>query len=148
MKLEIRTNVVNGNLKRNREQIKRAIESFEGKEITITFAKAKKYRSNNQNSYYWGVCIPLVQSGLKEATGEYFVNNNIHYDILLKMFAPELEIVNKSTGQIMTRQISSSDMTTTQFLEFIMEVQKWASEFLGINIPDPNEEILINFEND
>lgn len=148
MKLEIKTNVVNGNLKRNREQIKRAIESFEGKEITITFAKAKKYRSNNQNSYYWGVCIPLVQSGLKEATGEYFVNNNIHYDILLKMFAPELEIVNKSTGQIMTRQISSSDMTTTQFLEFIMEVQKWASEFLGINIPDPNEEILINFEND
>lgn len=148
MKLEIRTNVVNGNLKRNREQIKRAIESFEGKEITITFAKAKKYRSNNQNSYYWGVCIPLVQSGLKEATGEYFGTNNIHYDILLKMFAPELEIVNKSTGQIMTRQISSSDMTTTQFLEFIMEVQKWASEFLGINIPDPNEEILINFEND
>lgn len=148
MKLEIKTNVVNGNLKRNREQIKRAIESFEGKEITITFAKAKKYRSNNQNSYYWGVCIPLVQSGLKEATGEYFGTNNIHYDILLKMFAPELEIVNKSTGQIMTRQISSSDMTTTQFLEFIMEVQKWASEFLGINIPDPNEEILINFEND
>ena len=148
MKLEIRTNVVNGNLKRNREQIKRAIESFEGKEITITFAKAKKYRSNNQNSYYWGVCIPLVQSGLKEATGEYFGTNNIHYDILLKMFAPELEIVNKSTGQIMTRQISSSDMTTPQFLEFIMEVQKWASEFLGINIPDPNEEILINFEND
>jgi hypothetical protein len=148
MKYQIRSNVINGNLKRNRDHIKQAIASFEGKEVIISIDKAKKNRSNNQNSYYWGVCIPLIQSGLKEATGEYFGIDNIHYDILLKMFAPSLEVVNKSTGQILSRQISSSDMTTIQFMEYVMEVQKWASEFLNINIPDPNEEILISFDND
>ena len=69
MKFQIKSNVVNGNLKRNREQIKQAIASFEGKEIIITIDKAKKTRSNNQNNFYWGVCIPLIQSGLKDATG-------------------------------------------------------------------------------
>ena len=148
MEIQIRSNVIDGNLKRNREQIKQAIASFEGKEVIISIEKAKKNRSNNQNSYYWGVCIPLIQSGLKEATGEFFGNDNIHYDILLKMFAPTFDVVNKLSGQIMSRQISSSEMTTTQFCEYIMEVQKWASEFLNINIPDPNEEILISFDND
>ena len=148
MKYQIRSNVVNGNLKRNREQIKKAIAEFEGKEVVISIDKAKKNRSNNQNSYYWGICIPLIQSGLKEATGEYFGSENIHYDILIKMFAPSLEIVNKLTGQILSKQISSSEMTTIQFMEYVMEVQKWASEFLNIDIPDPNEEILISFDND
>ena len=148
MKFQIKSNVVNGNIKRNREQIKQAIASFEGKEIIITIDKAKKTRSNNQNNFYWGVCIPLIQSGLKDATGEFFGNDNIHYDMLLKMFAPTFDVVNVHNGLVMSRQISSSEMTTTQFCEYIMEVQKWASEFLNINIPDPNEEILISFDND
>ena len=145
MKYQIKSNVVNGNLKRNREQIKQAIASFEGKDIIISIDKAKKSRSNQQNNFYWGVCIPLIQSGLKEATGEYFGSDNIHYDILLKMFAPQYEFVNKNTGQILSKQISSSEMTTTQFCEYIMEIQKWASEFLNIDIPNPNEEILLDF---
>jgi hypothetical protein len=39
-------------------------------------------------------------------------------------------------------------MTTTQFMEFILEVQKWSAEFLGVDIPNPNEENLITFSND
>ena len=148
MKFQIKSNVVNGNLKRNREQIKQAIASFEGKEIVVTIDKAKKTRSNNQNNFYWGVCIPLIQSGLKDATGEFFGNDNIHYDMLLKMFAPTFDVVNIHSGQVMSRQISSSEMTTTQFCSYILEIQKWAAEFLNIDIPDPNEEILISFDND
>lgn len=145
MKIQIRSNVVDGNLKRNREQIKQAIASFEGKEIIISIDKSKKTRSSNQNSYYWGVCIPLIQSGLKDATGEFRSSENIHYNILLPLFSPSLEIINIDTGQILTERMSSSEMTTTQFMEYVMEIQKWASEFLNINIPDPNEEIMLDF---
>lgn len=145
MKFQIKSNVVNGNLKRNREQIKQAIASFDGKEIIITIDKAKKTRSNKQNNFYWGVCIPLIQSGLKDATGEFFGNDNIHYDMLLKMFAPTFDVVNVHNGLVMSRQISSSEMTTTQFCSYILEIQKWAAEFLNIDIPDPNEEILLDF---
>ena len=145
MKFQIKSNVVNGNLKRNREQIKQAIASFEGKEIIITIDKTKKTRSNNQNNFYWGVCIPLIQSGLKDATGEFRSSENIHYNILLPLFSPSVEIINTDTGQVLTERISSSEMTTIQFMEYVMEIQKWSSEFLNIDIPDPNEEILLDF---
>jgi len=145
MKFQIKSNVVNGNIKRNREQIKQAIASFEGKEIVITIDKAKKTRSNNQNNFYWGVCIPLIQSGLKDATGEFRSSENIHYNILLPLFSPSVEIINTDTGQVLTERISSSEMTTTQFMEYVMEIQKWSSEFLNVDIPDPNEEILLDF---
>jgi hypothetical protein len=143
MKYEIRTNVLNGNLKRNRNLILNALESFEGQEVILTIQKARKSRTNPQNSFYWGVVLQLVQQGLKDATGEFRTIENIHYNILLKMFSPENEIVNIETGECITEKITSSEMTTTQFAEYIMEIQKWSAEFLGISIPNPNEEITL-----
>lgn len=148
MKIEIRTSIENNIFKRNRNLVLNAIKHFNNKEVVITFSKAKKERSNQQNRFYWGVVIPLIQNGLLEATGELRSNENIHYKILLPMFAPVNELVNKDTGECITEKITSSDMSTTQFMEFILEVQKWAAEFLNIDIPNPNEETLINFEND
>lgn len=143
MKYEIRTSVENGNLKRNRNLIIEAIRSFEGQQVVITLEKAKKKRSNPQNRFYWGVCLPLIQSGLKEATGEFRTAENIHYKILLPLFAPQNEIINKDTGECITEKLTSSELTTTQFCEYILEIQKWAAEFLGITIPDPNSEIYL-----
>ena len=61
------------------------------------------------------------------------------------MFSPSVEIINTDTGQVLTERISSSEMTTIQFMEYVMEIQKWSSEFLNVDIPDPNEEILLDF---
>jgi len=145
MKVSITTSIVNNLFKRNRNLILDAINSFNGQEVVVTFEKAKKKRSNPQNQYYWGVCIPLIQNGLKEATGEFRTVENIHYKILLPLFAPTNEIVNTDTGESLCEKLSSSEMTTTQFCEYIMEIQKWAIEFLGIDIPSPNEHIEIIF---
>lgn len=146
MKINITTSIVNGVFKRNRNLVLQAIQSFNGKEVVITFSKPKKSRSNNQNAFYWGVVLPLVQKGLLDATGELRSNDNIHYKILLPLFAPTNEIVNTDTGESLLERLTSSEMTTTQFCEYIMEVQKWGAEFLGIDIPSPNEENLINFD--
>jgi hypothetical protein len=146
MKLEITTSIVNGIFKRNRNLVLQAIQSFNNKDVVISFSKPKKTRSNNQNAYYWGIVIPLVQNGLLDATGELRSINNIHYKILLPLFAPINEIVNKETGECIVERLTSSDLTTTQFCEYILEIQKWGSEFLGIDIPSPNEENLLNFD--
>jgi hypothetical protein len=141
---KIRTNVINGNLQRNRNLIVNVIRSFEGKEIELSFSRPKKERSNKQNSHYWGFVLPIVQTGLMDATGELRSVENIHYRILLPMFAPEAEISNKHTGEIITEKLSSSEMSTIQFMAYMQEIQKWGAEFLGIDIPDPNEKILLN----
>jgi hypothetical protein len=146
MKIEITTSIVNGLFKRNRNLVLNAIKSFNDKDVVITFSKPKKSRSNNQNNFYWGVVLPLIQKGLLDATGELRSNDNIHYNILLPLFAPTNEIINIDTGECINERLTSSEMTTTQFCEYIIEIQKWAAEFLGIDIPSPNEENLINFD--
>lgn len=146
MKIEITTSIVNGLFKRNRNLVLNAIKSFNDKDVVISFSKPKKSRSNNQNSFYWGVVLPLVQKGLIDATGELRSNDNIHYRILLPLFAPTNEIINVDTGECINERLTSSEMTTTQFCEYIIEIQKWAAEFLGIDIPSPNEKILLNFD--
>lgn len=146
MKHTIRSKVENGKLIRNRKQLNDVVSSFEGKEISITVEKAKKHRSNQQNRYMWGCLLPIVQQGLLEATGELRSVESIHYGILLKMFAPEREIVNTNTGEVITEAISSSEMSTVEFMSYIQDIQKWAAEFLGIDIPSPNEETTLNFD--
>ena len=142
-KITLVSHVENGNLKRNRNLIKDAIRTFEGKDIEVTLQRKRKRRSNPQNSYYWGIVLPLVQEGLKEATGEVRDFNSIHYQILLPLLAPKREIINTDTGMIISEKITSSEMTTPEFSEFVMEIQKWSAEFLGINIPDPNQELIL-----
>lgn len=142
-KISIISSVSNGKLKRNINLIQDAIKSFEGKDIEITIQKKSKIRSNNQNAYYWGIVLPLVQNGLKEATGEIRDYNSIHYQILLPLFSPTRDIVSLETGMVVSEKLTSSVMTTIEFMDYISSIQKWASEFLDINIPNPNEEITL-----
>lgn len=145
-KISIISSVVNGNLKRNRILITNAIKSFEGKNITITIERLKKKRSNNQNSYYWGVVMPILQSGLYDATGETRSIESIHYQIVLPLLSPKREIINKESGEVIVESMTSSEMTTTEFCEFIIEIQRWAMDFLNVEIPDPNSELTLSFK--
>lgn len=142
-KISIISSVVNGNLKRNRNLIKDAIATFEGKDIEITIQRKRKSRSNMQNAYYWGLVLPLVQDGLKDATGEVRDLNSIHYQILLPLLSIDREILNTDSGQVICEKLTSSEMTTTEFSEYVMNIQKWSAEFLNINIPDPNQELTL-----
>lgn len=142
-KITLISHVENGNLKRNRNLITDAIKTFEGKDVEITLQRKRKTRSNPQNSFYWGVVLPLVQMGLKDATGEVRDFNSIHYQILLPLLAPKRDIVNTDTGMVISEKMTSSELTTTEFSLYVDEIQKWAAEFLGINIPDPNEELML-----
>lgn len=146
MKMEITTSIVDGKFKRNRNLVLKALNGFDGKDVVLTLAKPRKTRTTPQNAYYWGIVLPLVQQGLLDATGELRSFNDIHYKILLPMFAPVNEIVNKSTGEVLEERITSSGMTTTQFCGYINDIQKWGAEFLGTDIPDPEEQPMMDFK--
>ena len=141
MKYEIRTNVLNGNLKRNRNLILNALESFEGQEVILTIQKAKKRRSNPQNSFYHGVVIPIMQQCLKDA-GYLMTNESVH-DMLKLRFLKESILVNENTGEYIERIKSTTELTTTQFAEYILDIQKFAVEYFNVIIPDPNQEITL-----
>jgi hypothetical protein len=78
MKTEILTSVHNNVFKRNRNLVLDAIKSFNGSEVIVSFDKPKKKRSNNQNAFYWGVLIPLMQKGAKDTWGESWSIDKAH----------------------------------------------------------------------
>lgn len=144
MKVQITSNVINGNLKRNRSEILETIKSFEGRDVLITFEKPKKKRSNNQNSYYWGIVIVLIKSALKD-TGNNLNTNDVH-DLLRLKFLKETISIKYETGEVIERVRSTTELTTSQFMDYIAEIQQFAAEYFDLIIPDPNTEIILNFD--
>jgi hypothetical protein len=37
-------------------------------------------------------------------------------------------------------------MTTSEFMDFIVNIQKWSAEFLQVDIPNPNEQTTLNLD--
>ena len=141
MKVTIRTTVINGNIKRNRSQLVSAFKQFEGHDIDIAIQKAKKTRSNPQNRYYWGVIIPLIRKGLKDVTGEVWTAEATH-DILKHKFL--VDDVPLADGLFVERIKSTTELDTFDFCEFSERCRAFAAEYLGVSIPEPNEQM--NFE--
>jgi hypothetical protein len=141
MKYEIRSNVINGNLKRNRNLILDALKSFEGQEITITLQKAKKRRSNPQNSFYHAVCVPIMQQCLKDAG--YLMTLEQTHEMLKLRFLKESILVNEQTAEYIERIKSTTELSTIEFMEYILDIQKFAIEYFNTEIPDPNQNITL-----
>lgn len=139
--MKIDTNIEDGKFKRNRNWILRALQQFEGKNITLTIEQTKSKRSNPQNKYYWGLVIPLIKEGLYNNYGQVFNTETIHYYLLSARFAPVNTLINEDTGEVIDIKIRTSEMSKTQFSDYILEIQKFAAEFLNIEIPLPNEKL-------
>jgi hypothetical protein len=143
-KITIISDVQGGNLKRNRNLIIDAIRSYEGKSVSITFEKPKKKRSNPQNAFYYGVIIPIVQNCLRDA-GHIITNEGAH-DLIKLKFLKEVILTNEDTGEVVERVKSTTELSTSQFMDFVAEIRIFTLEYFGVNIPEPNENLTLKFD--
>jgi len=127
----------------NPKKFKESIKYYRNKNVTITFEKTVKKRSLNQNSYYWGAVIPIIQEGYLSA-GYRYTKDEVHDE--LKAAFSKGEKINEETGEIKTFIKSTSEHTTLEFMTYIQTIQQWASEDLGVVIPDPGEQLEAEFE--
>ena len=135
--------VKNGELKIvNRPQFNRELEYFEGKDVEVQVRKKRKKRSLMQNAYYFGVVVPCVVEGLKDAG--YRVNRELAHEFLKSKFARE-EIVNEETGEVLSIIGSTAKMTTSKMMDYFAEITQWAAEYLNIQIPLPGEQTEIDY---
>lgn len=137
MKASIIGSVESGVLKYNQKTFSDLIKGFEGKRVELTISKAKKERSNQQNRYYWGCVIPILRNSLKDL-GNVFTPEQVH-DLLKYKFLKE--DVHIKEGEFIEKVKSSTELSTSEFMDYIDEIQKWSAEFFGVVIPDPNEQI-------
>ena len=143
-KITITTDIVNGQIKRNRKLVLEAIQSFEGKTIEITIERQKKKRTNNQNAYYFGVVIKILQNCIKDSWGELWSSERCHE--FCKMQFNFTEKVNEETGEIIRLPKSTTENTTTAQEEFHHEVRNFIKEWFNTDCPLPNEDLTLNFK--
>jgi len=126
----------------NRDEFIMNLAAFRGKNITITVQETKRRRSNQQNRAYRGYILPMVYRGLKDLGWQ--VTLVWTHDHLRSKFL-QAEIINESTGEVIRYTKHTRDLSTIEFNAFIADIQQYGSEDIGIYIPDPNEQVEIEF---
>lgn len=121
---------------RNRKLFDEQIRSFSDGECIITVERVYNKRSKPQNAYYHGVVIPICHKGLIDLGHD--VNKDDTHEILKAMFNKK-EFISHD-GETVKYGGTTSEMKTIDMMQYIDEIQRWASEYLGVFIPDPNPE--------
>lgn len=109
---------------------KLAFCAHEGKRVTVSVDRFHQKRSNQQNKYWWAVPVALIS----DKTG--FTPEQTHEAIVMEL---HYEIFNGKDGQALKVPLPTRNLTTSEFMELIDKVQRWAAEFFdGLYIPDPS----------
>ena len=109
---------------------KRYISTLKDGELELVVRRAKRNRSNSQNSYYWGVVIPLIA----EEIGE-LINEDVHNILREKFLKKGVDILGNRYEIVR----STADLSTMEFEKYLKEIRLWASMELSVKIPLPNE---------
>jgi hypothetical protein len=113
------------------DRFKDYLHSFPtGKRVEVSVEKLTHTRTNGQNRYYWGVVVKTIA----EHTGHD--PEQVH-ELLKFMHAPKCHMYGQSFGYIIPT--STTRLDTIAFVEYTEKCRVWAAEFLGINLPLPNE---------
>jgi hypothetical protein len=126
----------------NRKRFDSDLQNFEGKQVELTLTKKSKKRSLMQNNSYWGYMIPMIKDGLKAMGIE---SGEIEIHEFLKGRFNNKQVVNPD-GLFIELPLSTTTLTTTEFMAYFASIQQWAAEFLNIQIPDPNTQTNLNYE--
>lgn len=109
-----------------------------------TIEKASKKKSLPQLGYLFGVIYPLVLRHLIDAGWEFTSVEEV--DMLCKEKFAGKEIINRDSGEIITIPALKREMTTIEFNSYINAIRQWDAEYLGGYIPEPNEQIEIEYK--
>lgn len=97
---------------------------------TLTFDKAKKPRTNDQNRLMW-LWFGCIAKSWSEACGMAFTSQQVHDAYCLK-FLPTHTPAGIIAG-------STRGLTTEQMSEFLNNIQADAASDYGITLPNPED---------
>lgn len=127
----------------NRKVFDSLLHNLKGKEVNIIISKKSKKRSSPQNRYYFGCVIPCIQQGLFETQG-YWLTVDATHEFLKGSFNYK-ELVNETTGEVVKLPMSTTELSTIEFEEYLDRIRIFSDEFLNIIIDLPNEQSQLNY---
>lgn len=126
----------------NRQRLLEWAKQYPGKNVVIKFERKGSKRSCPQNRYYWGCVIKEITLRLRELGHQWLTDEDVH-DMMRMKF--NYEQVISEQGEVLELPKSTTTLTKTQFAEYVDNIRMWASGFLSINIPDPNQDLTMQF---
>jgi competence CoiA-like predicted nuclease len=105
---------------------------FGGKSIEIEIHEKKRHRSGQQNRLQW-----FYYTEISEVTG--YTPSEVH-EICKGLFL-KAEKVNEKTGAVYEYTKSTTELSTTEHIEYTAQIKQWAAEEFEIYLPDPGEQI-------
>lgn len=116
----------------NRNYFDFMIKKFGDQEkVSVIIENRRSQRSLAQNSYWWGVCYPIMA----EATGHTI--EEIH-EIMKTMFMPKKLVVIKGVEFEIAK--STTKMSIGEAVEYTDKIRNFSIQELNTNIPSPEEE--------
>lgn len=115
-----------------------AVRTLEGRQVVLELRQSRK-RSNQQNRYYWGAVLTIVQYGMKQV-GVTMSIEQVHD--LMKFKHLKAEYVT-TDGEIINSIGSTTDLNPIEFSDYIDRIREWALEYLNIDIPEPNQQTTL-----
>jgi hypothetical protein len=113
--------------------------------ITVSIQTRRKPRSLKQNSVlHWYINEIAQETGMspddvKDVLRHKFLSEDI-VDRSGEIMA------DKSTGEVLKRYKSTTELSTVEFMEFTEQIRLWANDFLGLHLPLPNEDVELKFK--
>jgi hypothetical protein len=104
----------------------------------ILTADSTKKRTLPQNNYYWSVVVPMVYEGLRNAGFDAVRHKEDAHEIMKALF---LKIAEERNGLKIERVMSTTELKTVGFNEYLLNISVWAFDYLGISIPEPNQQM-------
>lgn len=127
----------------NRALLDKELTELPKGKYRLVVERYRKKKSNPQLGYLYACIYPFVLKGLNDLGWEFTSLDQVDVECK-KRFASQ-EILNRHTGEIMEIPALKRDMTTTEFATYVNAIRDWASEDLSIYIPEPEENIKIQF---
>jgi len=127
--------IINFDEAKDRRRLYGVLKRQRGK-CRVEICKYRRRRSDRQNRFYWPCFVHPFASFLREQ-GEAITDEDAH-EILKHRFLRR-EVVDDKTGEVMPYTKSTTELTTTEFNQYLDLCAAWLNDMFGFVMPDPQD---------
>lgn len=102
----------------------------------IEVKMVRRPRSLDQNGWLFGCIYPMLLDALNNSGWEFTDTDQVHEFFKAQMIHDK--VINKHTGEVISFPGSTAQMDTVTFSSYCEKLRDYATEYLGIDIPDPD----------
>jgi hypothetical protein len=100
-----------------------------GRPLRVIVTEDEKKRTSEANRFYWGAVLTTIAEQAWVDGRQY--SKDVWHEHFARLYLPHTEIVTPY-GEIVSRRKSTTELTVSEFSEYLQRVQSDAASSLGV----------------